>query len=59
VKIPAKINFLELGRASYGTFKKSSSGYQLTGNIKLNVPKVGEKAFLFPVPVVCHLLSNI
>jgi LEA14-like dessication related protein len=47
VKIPAKINFIELGRASYGIFRKSSSGYQVTGNIKLNVPKVGEKSFPF------------
>jgi LEA14-like dessication related protein len=47
VEIPVDVDFLKLGRSAYKLLTKSSTGYELTGNMKISIPKVGDKEFPF------------
>ena len=47
IKIPLNVNFLKLGQSAYNLLTGDSSEYELTGNMKFNVPKIGEKSFPF------------
>ncbi len=47
IKVPVNLNFLQMGLAAYNLLAKSSSEYNLTGNIKINVPNLGEKSLPF------------
>jgi LEA14-like dessication related protein len=47
VEIPVYVDFLKLGRSAYKLLTKSSTGYELTGNMKISIPKVGDKEFPF------------
>lgn len=47
LELPIHLNFLKLGQAAYELFTKSSSAYELTGNMKFQVPQLGVKSFSF------------
>ncbi len=47
LEIPVNISFLKLGRSAYQLLTTSSSGYELAGEMKFNVPKIGERSFPF------------
>ncbi len=47
LNIPVNVSFMELGRSAYNLLKKSSSGYELSGNMTFGVPVMGEKNFPF------------
>ncbi len=41
------INFVKFGRSVYNVLTKSSSKYELSGTMKIDVPEMGEKSFSF------------
>jgi len=45
--IPANISFFELGKSLMNVLKKSSSNYELSGDLKFAIPGIGEKSFPF------------
>ncbi len=47
ISIPVHVSFMELGKSAYNLLKKSASDYELSGNLTVNVPSVGEKSFPF------------
>jgi len=47
LEIPLNVSFLSMGRSVYNVLTGTSAGYELSGNMKFNVPKVGEKSFPF------------
>jgi len=47
IKVPIRMNFFELGRSAYRMLKKSSSDYELKGEMKFSLPQAGEKSFPF------------
>ncbi len=56
VTIPMNVNFFKLGRSVYRLLKETSSMYELTGEMKFDIPKLGEKRVPFRqmgnVPVI-------
>lgn len=47
MEIPLKMNFFEVGRSVYGLLTRSSSEYEMTGEMKFQLPEMGEKSFPF------------
>lgn len=47
LKIPLDISFLKLGRSVYNLMTESSSGYELSGRMKFDMPKIGIKSIPF------------
>ncbi len=47
LNIPVDVSFMELGRSAYNLLKKSSAGYELSGNMVFSVSVMGEKNFPF------------
>ena len=47
LKLPVNISFLKLGKSAFNMLGKSSSAYELSGKMKFNIPKIGEKSFPF------------
>ncbi len=47
IKIPLDISFLKLGRSVYNLLTESSSGYELFGSMKFDIPKLGVKTIPF------------
>jgi len=43
----SNVNFLKLGQSAYNLLTSESSDYELSGNMKFNVPKMGQKEFPF------------
>ena len=54
--IPMKVNFFKLGRSVYRLLKETSSMYELSGEMKFDIPRLGEKRIPFSqtgsVPVI-------
>jgi LEA14-like dessication related protein len=47
VSIPLTINLFKLGRSVYALLKEASSGYELTGEMRFEIPELGEKRVPF------------
>jgi len=47
IQLPVTVNFLDLGKSAYHLLTGSSSSYQLSGNLEMNVSKAGIKIFPF------------
>lgn len=47
VTIPLDINFFKLGRSVYALLREASSGYELTGEMRFDIPKLGERRIPF------------
>lgn len=54
--IPMNVNFFKLGRSVYSLLKETSSMYELSGEMKFDIPRIGEKRVPFTqkgsVPVI-------
>lgn len=47
MEIPLNVNFFQLGQSAYNLLTGDSSDYKITGEMKFNVPKMGQKSFPF------------
>lgn len=47
IAIPLELNFFKLGRSVYSLLKEASSGYELTGEMRFDIPKIGEQRIPF------------
>ncbi|MCP4111666.1 MAG: LEA type 2 family protein [Desulfobacteraceae bacterium] len=47
LKIPMNISFMKLGSSVYNLMTKSSSGYELSGSMKFDLPELGIKTIPF------------
>ncbi len=47
VEIPVRVNFLKLGRSAYNLLAEKSSSYEISGELNIQVPKLGQKSFPF------------
>ena len=45
VEIPLNVSFIQLGQSAYQLLTKGSSGYEVSGEMKLNIPNLGVKSF--------------
>jgi LEA14-like dessication related protein len=47
MELPLNVSFVELGRSAYSLLAGSSSKYEITGSINLDIPQAGLQAFPF------------
>jgi len=47
IDIPLNVSFLQLGQSAYKLLTKGSTAYEISGEMKLNIPDVGIKSFPF------------
>lgn len=47
IKIPVNVSFFELGMSAYNLLKESVSDYEISGNLTVKVPSIGEKSIPF------------
>ncbi|MCF8067544.1 MAG: LEA type 2 family protein [Desulfobacterales bacterium] len=47
LEIPVNISFLELGMSAYNILKDNNTDYELGGDMKFQIPGLGEKSFPF------------
>ncbi len=47
IELPLNVSFIELGKSAYNLLTRSASRYQISGNMRLNIPSLGTQQIPF------------